>query len=73
MINHKLEDKVCGNGLSLDVIFNHLLKLGHDVTDCIGRGFEIARDWASKFELYQMFYNANEALDLVELEKEDHG
>ena len=76
LINHKLEDKVCGNGPSLDIIFRddtHLLKLGQDVTDCIGRGFDVARDWASKFELYQMFYNENEALDLVQLEKDDHG
>ena len=76
LINHKLEDKVCGSGPSLDIIFRddtHLLKLGQDVTDCIGRGFDVARDWASKFELYQMFYNENEALDLVQLEKDDHG
>ena len=67
---------MCGKGPSLDIIFKddtHLLKLGEDVTDCVGRGFEIAGEWASKFELYQTFYNDNEDLDLVQLEKDDHG
>ena len=76
LINRKLEDKTCGEGPSLEIIFEddgHLLKLSQGVLNCIGRGFTIATEWASKFEPYRAFYDENEELDLEKLQEQEHG
>lgn len=76
LINGKLEDKTCGDGTSLDSIFEddvHLIGLGDGVVECINAAFNVASRWASMFEPYQTFFDENDALDLDKLQEEDHG
>ena len=47
---------------SPEIIFvddSHLLELSQRVLDCIGKGFNTAKDWASKFEPYETFCHEN--------------
>ena len=40
---------------------------------CVVKGFQYAKEYASKFEPLMEFFSANETLDLQELADKDHG
>ena len=37
------------------------------------KGFEVADEYAGKFELFKEFFALNETLDVEKLQEEDHG
>ena len=76
MINNKLEEKLCGEGPNLRTIFEDdliLMDIEQSIQDSMQRAFEVAGDYAEKFEPFRNFYAENAALDFDQLCKEDHG
>ena len=41
--------------------------------NCFMKGFEVADEYAGKFELFRQFFAENETLDIQNLEQADHG
>ncbi|XP_074141707.1 dynein axonemal heavy chain 6 isoform X2 [Sminthopsis crassicaudata] len=76
IINNKLEEKTCGEGPSLSVVFEddrYLHSLIFKIKEAINSAFETANIYAATFEKFQLFYRENESLDLIALQKEEPG
>ena len=76
LINRKLEEKVCGEGPSLEVIFEadaHLMELQDGVYGSISKAFSMANAYRAKFEPYREFYVENEDMDVEAMTQEEHG
>ncbi|BFZ25685.1 hypothetical protein BsWGS_28724 [Bradybaena similaris] len=75
IINNKFEDKTCGEGPSLAVMFEddkNLQTVVKSITDSLATAFNTASLYANIFEPYREFYRENETLDLKALRGVDH-
>ena len=76
MINGKVEEKTCGEGPSLNNMFDddyHLRDVINNIKGCLYQGFNAADKYSASFEVYQLFYAENEAMDLDAVRNEEHG
>nr|XP_015200901.1 PREDICTED: dynein heavy chain 6, axonemal [Lepisosteus oculatus] len=76
MINNKVEEKTCGDGPSLETMFEddkHLQTIIQDIKEAIQFAFDAAKVYAETFERFRLFYKVNESLDLEALKQQDHG
>ncbi|XP_036606051.1 dynein heavy chain 6, axonemal [Trichosurus vulpecula] len=76
IINNKFEEKTCGEGPSLAVVFEddkYLHSIIFRIKEAIHAAFETANIYAATFEKFQLFYRENESLDLDALQKEEPG
>ncbi|XP_015279206.1 PREDICTED: dynein heavy chain 6, axonemal [Gekko japonicus] len=74
LINNKIEEKTCGEGPSLPMMFKddkHLQNIIFQVKETVSLGFEAANMYAATFEKFRLFFKENESLDLVALKKEE--
>ncbi|XP_078448652.1 dynein axonemal heavy chain 6 [Lampetra planeri] len=75
IINKKREEKSCGEGPSLETIFQddkHLHKIITSVQEVIQTAFNAAGLYADTFEQFRLFYKENESLDLEALKNKEH-
>ncbi|KAM6471116.1 dynein axonemal heavy chain 6 [Liasis olivaceus] len=74
VINNKIEEKTCGEGPSLAIMFKddkHLQNIILQIKETIDSAFEAANLYAATFEKFRSFFRENESLDLVALKKEE--
>ncbi|XP_060619679.2 dynein axonemal heavy chain 6 isoform X2 [Anolis sagrei] len=74
IINNKIEEKTCGEGPSLSVMFKddrHLQRIILQIKETIFSAFEAANLYASTFEKFRLFFKENESLDLAALKLEE--
>jgi dynein heavy chain len=67
VINKKEEEKTCGNGPSLDSVFEHDMdyqELISNVKNSIVKAFQTAQRYADIYDPFRQFYSENEATDL---------
>uniref|UniRef100_A0A4W3JW30 Dynein axonemal heavy chain 6 n=1 Tax=Callorhinchus milii TaxID=7868 RepID=A0A4W3JW30_CALMI len=75
VINHKIEEKMYGEGPKLVFILEddtHLQKIIQKIMECINIGFEAANMFGEIFEVFRIFYNENESLDLEIFKSDEH-
>ncbi|XP_059155726.1 dynein axonemal heavy chain 6-like isoform X2 [Physella acuta] len=75
IINNKFEDKICGDGPSLSVMFEddkHLQTLIYNIRDALSAAFNAASQYADTFEAYREFFKENENLDISAVSGVDH-
>ncbi|XP_074052253.1 dynein axonemal heavy chain 6 isoform X2 [Macrotis lagotis] len=76
IINNKHEEKTCGEGPSLQVVFEddkNLKSIIFQIKETIRSAFDVANIYAATFEKFQSFYRENEGLDLETLRKQEPG
>ncbi|XP_044299896.1 dynein axonemal heavy chain 6 isoform X2 [Varanus komodoensis] len=74
IINNKIEEKTCGEGPSLSIMFKddkHLQNIIFQIKETINLAFEAANLYAATFEKFRSFFKENESLDLEALKKEE--
>ncbi|XP_042305526.1 dynein axonemal heavy chain 6 [Sceloporus undulatus] len=74
VINNKIEEKTCGEGPSLSIMFKddkYLQSIILQIKETISLGFEAVNLYASTFEKFRLFFKENESLDLEALKKEE--
>ncbi|XP_062985188.1 dynein axonemal heavy chain 6 [Elgaria multicarinata webbii] len=74
VINNKIEEKTCGEGPSLLIMFKddkHLQNIIFQIKETINSAFEAANLYAATFEKFRSFFKENESLDLEALKKEE--
>ena len=67
MINRKFEEKVCGEGPKLEIMFDddhHLKGLESKCRECLNAAFNAAQQYAETFHPYRVFYRENESTDV---------
>ncbi|PVD36438.1 hypothetical protein C0Q70_03422 [Pomacea canaliculata] len=75
IINNKFEEKTCGEGPSLTIMFEddkHLQALILSIRDAVTAAFNAVSQYADTFEPYREFYRENESLDLEAVRRQDH-
>lgn len=75
IINRKFEEKVCGDGPLLEVMFEddqHLKNLEVKCRECLNAAFNAAQLYADTFHPYRVFYKENENTDIDKMKNEDH-
>lgn len=75
IINRKFEEKTCGDGPQLEVMFEddqHLKNLEVKCRECINAAFNAAQLYADTFVPYRIFYMENENTDIEKMKNEDH-
>ncbi|XP_061490002.1 dynein axonemal heavy chain 6 isoform X2 [Rhineura floridana] len=74
VINNKIEEKTCGEGPSLAIMFKddkHLQNIILKIKETIYSAFEATNLYAATFEKFRTFFRENESLDLEALKKEE--
>lgn len=74
IINNKFEEKTCGEGPSLQAMFEddrHLTGIIEDIKQAITAAFNAAHVYGETFEPYREFYQENEATDLEALKEQE--
>ncbi|XP_077201567.1 dynein axonemal heavy chain 6 isoform X2 [Paroedura picta] len=74
LINNKIEEKTCGEGPSLSIMFKddkHLQNIILQIRDTVSLAFEAANMYAATFEKFRSFFKENESLDLDALKKQE--
>ncbi|KAG9259763.1 dynein heavy chain 6, axonemal, partial [Astyanax mexicanus] len=75
IINKKTEEKMCGEGPSLEVTLKedqNLQNIISSIKDSVKFAFDAANRYADSFEPFRLFYKENESLDLNVLKEQDH-
>ena len=75
IINRKFEEKTCGDGPKLDMMFeddSHLKALENKCRECLNAAFNAAQQFADTFQPYQVFYRENEYTDIDRLKTDSH-
>ena len=75
IINRKFEEKVCGEGPKLEVMFEddqHLKNLESKCRECLNAAFNAAQLYADTFQPYRTFYRENENTDVEKIRVEQH-
>ncbi|XP_053147968.1 dynein axonemal heavy chain 6 isoform X2 [Hemicordylus capensis] len=76
VINNKIEEKTCGEGPSLSIMFKddkHLQSIIFQIKEAIYSAFEAVNVYAATFETFRLFFKENESLDLEALKKQEPG
>ncbi|KAL7841172.1 hypothetical protein SRHO_G00248630 [Serrasalmus rhombeus] len=75
IINNKMEEKMCGDGPSLEATLEadqHLHGIIQSIKDSVQFAFDAANTYARTFEPFRLFYKENESLDLNALKEQEH-
>lgn len=75
IINRKFEEKTCGEGPKLDIMFEddqHLKSQENKCRECLDAAFNAAQQYADTFEPYRIFYRENEETDVEKIKTEEH-
>lgn len=75
IINKKFEEKVCGEGPKLEVMFEddqHLKNLELKCRECLNAAFNAAQLYADTFLPYRVFYKENELTDVDQMRVISH-
>lgn len=75
IINRKFEEKTCGQGPKLDMMFeddSHLKAVENKCRDCLNAAFNAAQQFADTFHPYRVFYKENELTDIDRLRTDQH-
>ena len=75
IINRKFEEKTCGEGPKLEIMFEddqHLKNLEVKCRECLNAAFNAAQLYADTFHPYRIFYRENEAIDIEKIKNDDH-
>lgn len=75
IINRKFEEKTCGEGPKLDIMFEddqHLKSQENKCRECLNAAFNAAQQYADTFEPYRIFYRENEETDVEKIRTEEH-
>ena len=75
IINKKFEEKVCGEGPKLEVMFEddqHLKNLEIKCRECLNAAFNAAQLYADTFQPYRVFYKENELTDVDKMRQDSH-
>ncbi|XP_067106416.1 dynein axonemal heavy chain 6 [Osmerus mordax] len=76
MISNKIEEKVCGDGPSLESMLEddkHLTTIVLSIKQSLQFAFDSASVYSRTFERFRLIYRENESLDLDKLRQQDHG
>jgi dynein heavy chain, axonemal len=74
-INHKHEEKTCGEGPKLETMFEDdadLRNLENRCRECLSAAFNAAQQFADTFQPYRLFYRENEETDIDKMAIEEH-
>jgi hypothetical protein len=75
IINRKFEEKVCGEGPKLELMFDedlNLKSLESKCRECLNAAFNAAQSYAETFHPYRQFYRENENTDIEKMRTEKH-
>ncbi|KAG7458844.1 hypothetical protein MATL_G00224900 [Megalops atlanticus] len=75
IINGKVEEKICGDGPSVEAMLEedkHLQAVIQNIKEALQVAFDSANMYAQTFDGVRLFFKENESLDLDALEEEDH-
>ena len=75
IINRKFEEKTCGDGPNLDVMFDddqHLKNLEAKCRECLNAAFNAAQQYADTFQPFRIFYRDNETTDVDKIRTDEH-
>lgn len=75
IVNKKFEEKVCGEGPKLEVMFEddqHLKNLEIKCRECLNAAFNAAQLYADTFQPYRVFYKENELTDVDKMRQDSH-
>lgn len=75
IINRKFEEKTCGEGPKLDIMFDddqHLKNLENKCRECLNAAFNAAQQYADTFQPYRVFYKENEQTDIEKIRHDPH-
>ncbi len=75
IINRKFEEKTCGEGPKLDVMFDddqNLKNIENKCRECLAAAFNAAQQYADTFAPYRVFYKENEETDVEKIRNEPH-
>ena len=75
IINRKFEEKICGEGPKLELMFDedlHLKSLESKCRECLNAAFNAAQSYAETFHPYRQFYRENENTDVEKMRTEKH-
>jgi dynein heavy chain len=75
IINRKFEEKTCGDGPQLEIMFEddqHLKNLESKCRECLNAAFNAAQIYADTFEPYRIFYRENELTDVNQIRTDEH-
>ncbi len=75
IINRKFEEKTCGEGPKLEMMFeddSHLKALENKCRECLNAAFNAAQQFADTFAPYREFYKENEYTDVDKLKTDSH-
>jgi dynein heavy chain len=75
IINRKCEEKTCGEGPKLEIMFEddqHLKALENKCRECLNAAFNAAQQYADTFQPYRVFYKENENTDVDKLKTDTH-
>jgi hypothetical protein len=76
IINRKFEEKTCGEGPKLEIMFDddqHLKNLEAKCRECLNAAFNAAQQYANIFEPFRKFFKENETTDLEQIRNNEHG
>ena len=75
IINRKFEEKTCGEGPKLDIMFDddqHLKNIENKCRECLSAAFNAAQQYADTFVPYRVFYKENEETDVEKIRNDTH-
>jgi dynein heavy chain len=75
IINRKFEEKTCGEGPKLMIMFDddqHLKNLEAKCRECLNAAFNAAQQYADTFQPFRVFYRDNETTDVEKIRTDEH-
>ncbi|CAF0752073.1 unnamed protein product [Brachionus calyciflorus] len=75
IINRKFEEKICGDGPKLDIMFEddqNLKNQENKCRECLNAAFNASQQYADTFQPYRVFYKENEQTDVEKIRLDEH-